>query len=55
MGKDNSAKVGWTRNGQEVRVSLTLARAVRVVSRLPGGDDVEQGAVDHLVLTYVEE
>lgn len=55
MGKDNSAKVGWTRNGQEVRVSLTLARAVRVVSRLPGGDDVEQGVVNRLVLTYVEE
>lgn len=53
LGKDNSAEVSWRRetDGQQ-RVMLRLAKAVEVVSTLPGGQEREHGVVDCLELVY---
>ncbi|KAL4795812.1 hypothetical protein BDV19DRAFT_378566 [Aspergillus venezuelensis] len=53
LGKDNVADVEWwTREDRKKEVSLGLERAVEVVSRLPGGEEVEHGVVDSLSLVY---
>ncbi|KAL2867344.1 putative rhamnosidase B [Aspergillus lucknowensis] len=53
LGRDNVAAVEWrTEPGGEKRVELRLERAVEVVSRLPGGEEVEHGVVCHLLLVW---
>ncbi|KAK0108657.1 hypothetical protein ONS95_003449 [Cadophora gregata] len=53
LGKENVATVEWNgEDGGEVRVELKLTKAVELVSRLPGEDQVEHGVVDSLTLLF---
>ncbi|KAL3466116.1 hypothetical protein BJX64DRAFT_296058 [Aspergillus heterothallicus] len=51
LGADNVATVEWARleNGQK-QVTLQLQKAVEVVTRLPGGEDVDHGVVSCISL-----
>ncbi|WPG99102.1 Hypothetical protein R9X50_00191100 [Acrodontium crateriforme] len=57
LGRDNVATVSWTADHSRPKVKtidLRLKQAVDVVSRLPGGQDVEHGLVDRLTLEFGE-
>lgn len=53
VGKDNIAMVSWRTesNGGKV-VELQLEKAAEVISKLPGGEEVEHGLVDKITLVY---
>ncbi|KAH7400435.1 Six-hairpin glycosidase-like protein [Cadophora sp. MPI-SDFR-AT-0126] len=55
LGSENVATVSWRGlEGESGTVSaeLKLEKAVEVISRLPGGELVEHGVVDHVTLVY---
>ncbi|KAF9889042.1 hypothetical protein FE257_008019 [Aspergillus nanangensis] len=55
LGKGNLASVSWETKGHGHKyVELRLEKAVRVISRLPGGEEVDHGVVDGLSFDYSE-
>ncbi|KAL4920604.1 hypothetical protein BDW62DRAFT_198903 [Aspergillus aurantiobrunneus] len=48
LGRENLATVSWRVSDGEKQVDLKLEKAVEVVSRLPGGEQVQHGVVDSL-------
>ncbi len=53
LGRDNVATVTWrVENDGKKIVELRLEKAIGIISKLPGGNEIEQGSVDNLTLVY---